>query len=87
MNVLITFLLGFLFFAQLISAENDKAKDNEEKAGDLLCDICIDVVTDLDEWLTSDATMDEIIYFVEGVQKIIISNIIAYFILVMQSYR
>ena len=87
MNVLITFLLGFLFFAQLISAENDKAKDNEEKSGDLLCDICIDVVTDLDEWLTSDATMDEIIYFVEGVQKIIISNIIAYFILVMQSYR
>ena len=34
---------------------------------DLLCDICIDVVTDLDEWITSDSTMDDIINFVEGV--------------------
>merc|ERR1712020_642329 len=33
---------------------------------DLLCDVCVDVVTDLDEWLTSDATLDEILKFVEG---------------------
>merc|ERR1711874_320203 len=32
----------------------------------LLCDICVDVVTDLDEWLTSDTTIDEILKFVEG---------------------
>merc|ERR1712227_253727 len=33
---------------------------------DLLCDICLDIVGDLDEWITSDSTMDEIIHFVEG---------------------
>merc|ERR1712142_31727 len=33
---------------------------------DLLCDICVDVVTDLDEWLTSDATEGEIVHFMES---------------------
>ena len=41
------------------------------KTKDLLCDICVDVVTDLDEWITSDSTMDEIIEFVENVRLII----------------
>merc|ERR1712211_40156 len=36
------------------------------KTKDLLCDICVDVVTDLDNWITSDSTMDEIIDFVEN---------------------
>ena len=36
---------------------------------DLICDICIDVVTDLDEWLTSDATEGEIVHFMEGVNS------------------
>ena len=75
MKIIFTFLLCFVFYAQLVCAENVKAKDTDEKASDLLCDICIDVVTDLDQWLTSDATMDEIIYFVEGVQKTI-SNVV-----------
>ena len=38
-----------------------------EQPKDLLCDICVDIVTDIDEWITSDTTMDEIINFVEGV--------------------
>ena len=38
-----------------------------EQPKDLLCDICVDIVTDLDEWITSDSTMDDIINFVEGV--------------------
>merc|ERR1712123_75752 len=33
---------------------------------DLICDICLDVVTDLDEWLTSDATEGEIVHFMES---------------------
>merc|ERR1711887_73480 len=33
---------------------------------DLICDICIDVVTDLDTWLTSDATEGEIVHFMES---------------------
>ena len=34
---------------------------------DLICDICVDVLTDLDEWITSDSTEGEIIHFLEGV--------------------
>ena len=79
MQIVFTFFLGFVFYAQLVCAENVKAKDNDDKASDLLCDICIDVVTDLDEWLTSDATMDEIIYFVEGVQKTICNVVLELF--------
>ena len=41
--------------------------DKVEQPKDLLCDICVDIVTDLDEWITSDSTMDDIINFVEGV--------------------
>ena len=67
MRIIIPIFLGFVFWMQLMTAETVKVKDNDVKSGDLLCDICIDVVTDLDQWLTSDATMDEIIYFVEGV--------------------
>merc|ERR1712002_1256546 len=33
---------------------------------DLVCDICIDIITDLDEWITSDSTEGEIIHFVES---------------------
>ena len=33
----------------------------------LLCDVCVDVVTDLDQFLTSDTTIDEILKFVEEI--------------------
>merc|ERR1711953_557228 len=52
-------LLSLLLLLGLTQAANKQPKD-------LLCDICIDVVTDLDEWLTSDQTMDDIVHFVEG---------------------
>merc|ERR1711935_358140 len=29
----------------------------------LTCDICIDLITDIDEWLTSDATEEEILSY------------------------
>ena len=67
MKIIIPILICFVFWVQLITAET--VNDNDVKSSDLLCDICIDVVTDLDQWLTSDATMDEIIYFVEGVNR------------------
>ena len=38
-----------------------------ETSNSLTCAICIDVITDLDEWLTSDKTEQEIIDFVEQV--------------------
>merc|ERR1712186_322633 len=52
-------VLSLLLLLALTQAANNQPKD-------LLCDICIDVVTDFDEWLTSDQTMDDIIHFVEG---------------------
>ena len=51
----------------LASATNIPANE-ESKPKDLLCDICLDIVRDLDEWITSDSTLDEIIQFVEGVR-------------------
>ena len=52
--------------ALLILASAAQAAEAEQPK-DLLCDICVDIVTDLDEWITSDSTMDDIINFVEGV--------------------
>ena len=40
--------------------------DQAEQPKDLLCDICVDIVTDIDEWITSDSTMDDIINFVNS---------------------
>ena len=47
--------------------------DQAEQPKDLLCDICIDIVTDLDGWITSDSTMADIIEFVEGVSISLVS--------------
>merc|ERR1712244_123015 len=52
-------VLSLLVLLGLTQAANNQPKD-------LLCDICIDVVTDIDEGLTSDQTMEDIIHFVEG---------------------
>ena len=54
-------ILSLLLLLGMTNAANKQPKD-------LLCDVCIDVVTDIDEWLTSDQTMDDIIHFVEGVR-------------------
>ncbi len=46
---------------------------------ELTCDICIDVITDLDNWLTSDKTEQEIVDFMKEVtvyQNLYICNII-----------
>ena len=54
---MLKFIAALLFLAGLSQAQK------QEKG--LLCDVCVDVVTDLDNWLTSDATLDEILKFVE----------------------
>merc|ERR1711951_66169 len=43
------------------------SKVRTQERRDLLCDVCMDIVTDIDEWITSDSTMDEIVQFVEGI--------------------
>merc|ERR1711915_210819 len=57
-------VIMFKVFSLLVILGLSQAANKQPK--DLLCDICIDVVTDIDEWLTSDQTMDDIIHFVEG---------------------
>merc|ERR1719400_832607 len=51
------FVVALLFLAGASHARG------QEKG--LLCDVCVDVVTDLDQFLTSDTTIDEILKFVE----------------------
>merc|ERR1711997_724432 len=57
---MITVALALLILASAAQA------GQAEQPKDILCDICVDVVTDVDEWVTSDSTMDEIIQFVEN---------------------
>merc|ERR1712228_739990 len=67
-------MLSFFFSSLLISSAlalvqplpRDLLREQPETK-DLLCDICIDVITDLDQWLTSDSTEDQIVEWIEQV--------------------
>merc|ERR1712045_898425 len=59
-TMMLKLAVSLLLLSSLVSC------DQAEQPKDLLCDICIDIVTDLDEWITSDSTMADIIEFVEG---------------------
>ena len=37
---------------------------------DLLCTVCIDIVTDIDSWLTSDTTEDQIVEWMFGLCEV-----------------
>ena len=63
-----------LFFSSLLISSalalvqpRDLLREQPETK-DLLCDICIDVITDLDQWLTSDSTEDQIVEWIEQVK-------------------
>merc|ERR1712212_792283 len=65
-----------LFFSSLLVTSTlalvqplprDLLRDQGPEPKDLLCDICIDVITDLDQWLTSDSTEDQIVEWIEQV--------------------
>ena len=45
------------------------ARAAPEQPRDLVCDICVDIIQDIDDFLTSDTTEQEIIDFVEGVSN------------------
>merc|ERR1719273_1574566 len=38
---------------------------------DLGCELCVDIVTDLDNWITGDETEDEIVQFVEQICEVL----------------
>ena len=65
--MMLKLVASLLLLSSLVSC------DQAEQPKDLLCDICIDIVTDLDGWITSDSTMADIIEFVEGVSMSLVT--------------
>jgi len=45
-------------FLVLVTLSTDSVKGARN---DLLCNICLDIVTDIDSWITSDTTEDQIV--------------------------
>ena len=65
-------LTSLIFSSLLISSslamvQPSDLLENGPEPKDLLCDICIDIITDLDQWLTSDTTEDQIVEWIEQV--------------------
>merc|ERR1712209_105665 len=58
---------SFLISSSLAMVQPSDLLENGPEPKDLLCDICIDVITDLDQWLTSDTTEDQIVEWIEQV--------------------
>ena len=56
-------VLVFLSLSPLIICQPNFSLDDiaSKKKEDLLCSICVDIVADLDNWLTSEATEDQIV--------------------------
>merc|ERR1712027_105540 len=50
----------------LVSMVSSSGVHTGDNTKDLMCDICQDIVRDLDEWITSDSTIDEIVHFADG---------------------
>ena len=65
-------MLSLFFSSLLISSSlalvQPLPRELQPETKDLLCDICIDVITDLDQWLTSDTTEDQIVEWIEQVK-------------------
>merc|ERR1712051_436312 len=64
-NMLNVFFSSLLISSTLALVQPLPREQPETK--DLLCDICIDVITDLDQWLNSDSTEDQIVEWIEQV--------------------
>merc|ERR1739842_128945 len=64
-NMLNLFFSSLLISSTLALVQPLPREQPETK--DLLCDIYIDVITDLDQWLTSDSTEDQIVEWIEQV--------------------
>merc|ERR1711910_282132 len=59
-------LCALLFLFGLTTSLPDKAQGEDDS---LICAVCLDIVTDLDSWLTSDATEAEIVEWVSRICK------------------
>ena len=58
----------------LVSMVSSSGVHTGDNTKDLMCDICQDIVRDLDEWITSDSTIDEIVHFADGVSLFVINT-------------
>merc|ERR1711962_1192827 len=58
---------SLLISSSLAMVQPSDLLKNGPEPKDLLCDICIDIITDLDQWLTSDTTEDQIVEWIEQV--------------------
>ena len=58
---MIKMILLLLFF-MMMSVSTTDIRTNDDR-----CDVCMEVITDLDAWITSDKNMDEIVQYVQGV--------------------
>ena len=51
-----------MLFLMMMSLSTTNIETNDDR-----CDVCMEVITDLDAWITSDKNMDEIVQYVQGV--------------------
>ena len=65
-------MLVFLSLSPLIICQPNFSLDDIslKKKEDLLCSICVDIVADLDKWLTSEATEDQIVEWMYRICKV-----------------
>merc|ERR1712059_238289 len=61
-----TMKIVFLCFAALLATAT-AAPSAPKTENELLCSICVDVITDFDNWLTEDKTEQEIVDFVKEI--------------------
>jgi len=59
-------ILSLSLLSTLASASSSPAHVGGDIGDDLLCTVCIDIVTDIDSWLTSDTTEDQIVEWMFG---------------------
>ena len=55
-------MVMLLLFLMMMSVSTTNIQTNDDR-----CDVCMEVITDLDAWITSDKNMDEIVQYVQGV--------------------
>ena len=55
-------MILLLLFFMMMSVSTTNIQTNDDR-----CDVCMEVITDLDAWITSDKNMDEIVQYVQGV--------------------
>ena len=77
LSLLVTYLIKVLasilslsLLSTLASASSSPAHVGGDIGDDLLCTVCIDIVTDIDSWLTSDTTEDQIVEWMFGLCEV-----------------